>query len=107
MVQKGFPGVSVVKRKNPPANAGDMSLILVLGRCPREGNGKSLQYPCLENSMDRRALQATVHGITQNIRHDLTKQQESHDAGNSEDTITIYFIHDSSETNTSQSFFNP
>ena len=29
-----------------------------------EGNGNSLQYSCLENSMDRGACQATVHGIT-------------------------------------------
>ena len=30
---------------------------------PREGNGNSLQYSCLENSMDRGAWRATVHGI--------------------------------------------
>ena len=95
------------KKKNPPANAGDMSLILVWGRSPIERNSKSLQYPCLENSTDRRAFQATVYGITQSVRHDLTKQQEPHGAGNSEDTITIYCIHDRFETNTTQSFFNP
>ena len=33
-----------------------------LGRCPGEGNGNSLQYSCLENSMDRDAWWATVHG---------------------------------------------
>ena len=27
-------------------------------------NGYPLQYSCLENSMDRRAWQATVHGVT-------------------------------------------
>ena len=27
-----------------------------------EGNGNPLQYSCLENSMDRGALQATIHG---------------------------------------------
>ena len=32
------------------------------GRFPGEGNGNSLQYSCLENSMDRGALWATVHG---------------------------------------------
>ena len=31
---------------------------------PREGNGNPLQYPCLENPMDRRAWQATVHEVT-------------------------------------------
>ena len=30
-----------------------------------EGNGNPLQYSCLENSMDRGACWATVHGITQ------------------------------------------
>ena len=29
-----------------------------------EGNGNPLQYSCLENSMDREAWQATVHGVT-------------------------------------------
>jgi len=35
-----------------------------LGRSPGEGNGNPLQYPCMENSMDRGAWQATVHGVT-------------------------------------------
>ena len=30
---------------------------------PGEGNGNSLQYSCLENSMDRGAWQAIVHGV--------------------------------------------
>ena len=30
---------------------------------PGEGNGYPLQYSCLENSMDRGAWQAIVHGI--------------------------------------------
>ena len=30
---------------------------------PGEGNGHPLQYSCLENSMDRGAWQATVHGV--------------------------------------------
>ena len=29
-----------------------------------EGNGYPLQYPCLENSMDRGAWWATVHWVT-------------------------------------------
>ena len=28
------------------------------------GNGNPLQYSCLENPMDRGALQNTVHGVT-------------------------------------------
>ena len=53
--------------KNPLANAGDVrevGLIPGLGRCPGEGNGNPLQYPCLENPMDRAAWWATVHGVT-------------------------------------------
>ena len=34
-----------------------------LGRYPGEGNGNPLQYSCLENSMDRGAWWATVHGV--------------------------------------------
>ena len=47
---------TVVKKKNPPANAGDArdaGSIPGLGRCPGEGNGNPLQYSCLENPMDR------------------------------------------------------
>ena len=53
--------------KNPPANAGDVRdkrLIPGLGRWPRAGHGNPLQYSCLENPMDRRAWQTTVHGVT-------------------------------------------
>jgi len=34
-----------------------------LGRSPGEGNGHPLQYSCLQNSMDRGAWRATVHGV--------------------------------------------
>ena len=61
----GFPGGSVLE--NPPANAGDIGdagLIPGLGRSLEEGNGNLFQYSCLENSMDREAWKATVHGVT-------------------------------------------
>jgi len=44
--------------KNPPADAGDVreaGLIPGWGRSPGEGHGNPLQYPCLENPMDRAA----------------------------------------------------
>ena len=59
--QMGFPGGSPVK--NLPANAGDVGLIPVSGRSPREGNGNPLQYSCLGNSMDKGTWQAIVHGV--------------------------------------------
>ena len=53
--------------KNPPAgSARDVSLVPELGRSPGVGNGNWLQYSCLENSPDRGAWQATVHGVEKN-----------------------------------------
>ena len=57
----GFPGGS--DGKESACNEGDLDLIPGLGRSPGEGNGNPLQHSCLENSMDRRARQATVHGF--------------------------------------------
>ena len=53
--------------KNLPANVGEVGDLILKpgsGRSPGVGNGNSLQYFCLENSMDRRAWQATIHGVT-------------------------------------------
>ena len=50
-------------------NAGDPGLIPGLGRSPGEGNGNPLQYSCLENTMDRGARQAIVHGVAR-VGHD-------------------------------------
>ena len=52
--------------KNTPTNAGDardMGLIPGSGRSPGVGNGNPFQYYRLENSIDRGAWHATVHGI--------------------------------------------
>ena len=54
--------------KNSPANSGDpgdVSSILRSGRAPGEGNGKPLQYSCLENPMERGVWWATVHRVTE------------------------------------------
>ena len=64
----GFPGGVVVI--NPPANAEDTrdtSSVPGSGRSPGGGNGSLLQYSCLENSMDRAAWWATVHGIPKSL----------------------------------------
>ena len=49
----GFPEGS--DNKESAHNAGNQDLIPAWGRCPGERNGNPLQYPCLENSMDRAA----------------------------------------------------
>ena len=58
---KGFPGGS--DGKVPVCNAGESGSIPWLGTSPGEGNGNPLQYSYPENSMDRGAWQATVHGV--------------------------------------------
>ena len=50
--------------KESACNAGDLSSIPRLGRSLGERNGNPLQYSCMENSMDRGAWQAIVHGVT-------------------------------------------
>ena len=42
--------------KESTCNAGDLDLIPGSGRYLGEGNGNPLQYSCLGNSMDRRAM---------------------------------------------------
>ena len=56
-----FPGGS--DGKESACNAGHPGSIPGLERSPAEGNGNLLQYSCLENSKDRGAWQATVHGV--------------------------------------------
>ena len=58
----GFPGGS--DGKESACNVGDPDLIPGLVRSAGEGNGHPLQYSCLQNSMDRGAWRATVHGVT-------------------------------------------
>ena len=59
-------GAFPVAQKNPPANAGDArdaGPISGSGRSPEGGNANPLQSSRLENSMDRGAWQAAIHGI--------------------------------------------
>ena len=62
MLFRYFPGGSVVK--NLPAHVGDTGLLPGSGRSPGGVNGTPLQYSCLENSTDRGAWWAPVHGVT-------------------------------------------
>ena len=56
----GFPGGS--EGSESVCMARDIGLILGSGRSPGEGNGSPLQY-FLENSVDRGAGRAAVHGV--------------------------------------------
>ena len=52
------------------ADAGDIGVtVLIPGseRSPGVGNGNSLQYSCLKNSIDRGTWQARVHGVTKSL----------------------------------------
>ena len=64
-----FPGGS--DGKESAYNAGDLSPIPGSGRSSGEENGYPLQYSCPENSMDRGAWLATVHGVAES---DMTKK---------------------------------
>ena len=62
----GFPGGT--SSKASACNAGDTRdavSIPELGRSPGRGHGNPLQYPCLEDLMDRGAWWSPVHGSTE------------------------------------------
>ena len=69
----GFPDVSYGKESSH--NVGDPGSVPGLGRSPGERNGYTLQYSCLENSMDGGAWQATAHGIAES---DTTEWLRTH-----------------------------
>ena len=63
-LKSGFPGDS--DDKESAHKAGDLDLIPRSGRSPGEGNSNPLQSSCVENSMDKGARRATLHGLTKN-----------------------------------------
>ena len=74
-----FPGRAVVK--NPPVNAGDTidtSWIPGSGRSSGRGNDNSLQYSSQENSMDRGAWRAPVHGVAKSWTQLSDQEQHAH-----------------------------
>ena len=70
-IQRRAPLVAQ-KVKSLPAMQETWVRSLGRGRSAGEGNGNPLQYPWLENSMDRGAWRATVHGVAK--ESDTTEQ---------------------------------
>ena len=66
-----FPGGSISKES--VCNVGDLGLIPGSERPLGEGKGNPLQYSCWESPMDRRAWQATVHGVAR-VGHNLATE---------------------------------
>ena len=58
-----FPGGS--DGKQSACSAGDLGSIPESGRFPGIGNSNPFQYSCLEIPMERGALRATVHAVTE------------------------------------------
>ena len=72
ILQLGFPRGSAGKES--ACSVEDLGLIFGLGRSPGEENGYPLQCSCLENSMDREALWAIIHGVTKVAKSQMTEQ---------------------------------
>ena len=62
--------------KKTACNTGDPCLNPGSGRPPGEGNGYTLQYSCLENSIDRGPWWAIIHGVARVGRDLSTKPQQ-------------------------------
>ena len=69
----GFPGGSVVK--NPPAKAGDMSLILGSGGDLGVGNDNPFRYSCLEKFHGQRSPGGLQSMGSQRVGHALAAKQ--------------------------------
>ena len=76
--------------KNLPASAGDTGSITRLGRSPGVGNGKPLQYSCLENFMDRETGRLQSMG-SQRIWHNWARTHtHTHTHTNAHKVFTAY-----------------
>ena len=62
IIKRGFPSGSW-DGKESACSTGDLGSNPGLGRSPGEGNGNTLQYSCLENSIDKGAWQLQSIGL--------------------------------------------
>ena len=70
--------------KNLSANAGnaiEVGWIPGLGRCPGEGSGNPLQYPCLENLIDRGAWWTIINGVPKSQTLSTQDSKQHHKLG--------------------------
>ena len=66
-----------LRRKESACNPGDLGSVSGLGRSPGEEHGNPLQYSCLQDSVDRGALWATVHGVAElDTRSDYAREAQ-------------------------------
>ena len=71
------------------SQAGDTDSTPGSGRDPRGGNGNSLQYSCLKNSMERGVWWATVHMVTKELN---TTQQLNNNTADLQCCASFYCI---------------
>ena len=64
--------------KESVCKARDQGSVPGLGSSSGEGNGNPFQYSCLENSKDREAWWATVHGVAELDKTELLTQSTVH-----------------------------
>ena len=84
--REGFRPSLVAQTVEFTCNEGDLGLIPGSERFPGGGHGSPLQYSCLENSMDRGAWWAPVHGLAKSwtrLRDSLTFFQ----------VFILYYLH--------------
>ena len=81
--------------KSPPVSAGDIRDVGSIpgsGRSLRGGHGNLLQYPCLENPMDRGAWWATVLRVTKSQTQLKQLSMHVHARTHTHTHIHIYII---------------
>ena len=92
--------------RNLPDKCGDAGSIPESVRSPGGGNDSLVQYPCLENSTDRGAWQASVHGVREGRtrQSDRGRQRETQrDRGTETERWTDREGRNPADTNTNSS----